>query len=143
MQMRLWERMNLGASSYGQREMGNRYIPVRVEDLILPDDATRADTIVHLFRRLGLDSADEPGKAQELSSRIFGSKSLRSHFSIERWGGCDPKIIDQVEAAGLAGLLHFGYLPWRQLAQLQRSKGEGQNNGCSVGASQIQVPGVK
>lgn len=144
MQMRLWERMNLGAASYGQREMGSRYVPVRVEDFILPDPKKRADTIIHLFGRLGMNTVDEPGKARELSDKIFGSKSLRSHFSIERWGGCTPKIIDEVQASGLKGLLHFGYLPWRQLQEEQMAEGgDTSKNGCSVGASQIQVPGVK
>lgn len=228
MQMRLWERMNLGAASYGQREMGNRYIPVRIEDFILPRNIKdRANTIIHLFRRLGVDisegsrsssdssggsgegssgssegsggssddssgggsgdssdSSDSSGsggssggdsgegssegsdsskesiifrKAKELSFKIFGSESLKSHFSITRWGGCDPEIIDEVETAGMEGLLHFGYLPWRQLQQEQledqlelvKKQGVGQDNGgvkknsCSVGASQIQVPGVR
>lgn len=71
MQMRLWERMNLGAASYGQREMGNRYVPVRVEDFILPDEKTRADTIIHLFGRLGLNTVDEPGIAFVLEKRTI------------------------------------------------------------------------
>jgi hypothetical protein len=189
MQMRLWEKMNLGAAIYGQREMGSRYVPIKVEDLILPlDVSTRANAIIHLFRRLGVELSDyDDGvprdinnndhhidvdkdefeetqspkmsdvlpstssssssflRAVELSDKIFGSSSLRSHFSIERWGGCDPAIIDEVEAAGLKGLMHFGYLPWRELAEVHVVDGKrvGEKYGCSVGASQIQVPGVK
>ena len=30
MQMRLWERMNLGAASHGERVLGLRYVPIRV-----------------------------------------------------------------------------------------------------------------
>jgi hypothetical protein len=202
MQMRLWEKMNLGAATYGQREMGSRYVPIKVEDLILPlDVSTRANAIVHLFRRLGVELSEDNDygvprdidndgvgppplssaasndnhhtdedkngfeetqslkvsdvppstsssssfrRAVELSNKIFGSSSLRSHFSIERWGGCDPSIIDEVEAAGLKGLIHFGYLPWRELAEVHDDgKREAEKYGCSVGTSQIQVPGVK
>ena len=30
------------------------YVPVRVEDLILPDERTRIDTILLFFKRLGV-----------------------------------------------------------------------------------------
>ena len=86
-------------------------------------------------------------QAGDLSRKIFGSASLKSHFSIERWGGCNPKIIDEVEEAGRAGLMHFGYATWRQLAAEQEAAAVASGTpmaprGCSVGASQIQVPGV-
>lgn len=69
-----------------------------------------------------------------------------------------------MEAAGLSALRRFGYLPWRDLADLQAqaqatadgaSGGAGNwagggaagvtapKNGCSVGSSQIQVPGAQ
>eukprot|EP00614_Pseudopedinella_elastica_P004417 CAMPEP_0172600854 /NCGR_PEP_ID=MMETSP1068-20121228/21009_1 /TAXON_ID=35684 /ORGANISM="Pseudopedinella elastica, Strain CCMP716" /LENGTH=607 /DNA_ID=CAMNT_0013401653 /DNA_START=25 /DNA_END=1851 /DNA_ORIENTATION=+ len=148
MQMRLWERMNLGAAAYGHRELGRRYVPVRVEDFILPDEATRAATILLLFKRLGVDTVSTEARARELSAQIFGSASLRSHFSIERWGGCSPEIIDEVEKAGAEGLFHFGYEKWPVLAARQRELAAQRGgaplppNGCSVGSSQIQVPGV-
>lgn len=146
MQMRLWEKMNLGAATYGSRELGSRYIPVRVEDLILPRDPnTRADAILLFFRRLGVNTVTSRPKALELSKRIFGSASLRSHFSIERWGGCKASIIDEVEGAGKNGLFHFGYATWRELEQTQAEEQGGPpqgGNGCSVGSNQIQVPGT-
>ena len=84
-------------------------------------------------------------EAKKLSRRIFGNKELRSHFSIERWGGCHPELIDSIEAAGRAGLNEFGYENWRILASRQQAA-RGQNsyrpNGCSVGVDQVQVPGV-
>ena len=45
MQMRLWEKMNLHAARYGVRELGLRYVPIKIEDLILPDEVTRAETV--------------------------------------------------------------------------------------------------
>lgn len=142
MQMRVWEKMNLGAARFGQREMGLRYVPVRVEDLILPDERTRAETIWRFFKRLGVGTVDTTAKAQELSQKIFSSASLKSHFSIARWGGCNPEIIDEVEAAGSEGLAHFGYSTWRTLRDEQKKQGIPESaNSCSVGISQIQVPG--
>ena len=150
MQMRLWEKMNLHAAHYGERQLGPRYVPIRVEDLILPDQATRVKTILLFFRRLGVSTVTTVDKAAELSRRIFGSANLRSHFSIERWGGCNAELIDTIEAAGREGLSHFGYETWRVLAakqqQQQRNEAGGGrssaiSNGCSVGIFQVQVPG--
>ena len=59
----------------------------QVEDLILPDERTKAETILRFFRRLGVATVTSQDQAVELSRRIFGSKDLKSHFSIERWGG--------------------------------------------------------
>jgi hypothetical protein len=47
------------------------------------------------------------------------ARSLRSHFSLERWGGCPEAVVDAVEKAGLAGLERFGYVPWRELLRLR------------------------
>jgi hypothetical protein len=144
MQMRVWAKMNLGAARFGQRDLGLRYVPVRVEDLVLPDERARGETILRFFKRLGVGTVDTPAKAQALARTIFGSASLKSHFSIARWGGCNPKIIDEVEAAGADGLAHFGYASWRALLDAQHKEGKPASaNSCSVGASQIQVPGTK
>jgi len=112
-----------------------------VEDLILPAERVRVETILHFFKRLGVGTVTTHEQAAKLSATIFGSADLKSHFSIMRWGGCDPKIIDEVERSGAAGLTHFGYAPWRELAASQ-DPAEAGGNGCSVGSSQIQVPGV-
>ena len=121
---------------------------MRVEDLILPVERVRVETILLFFKRLGVGTITSHDQAAKLSATIFGSADLKSHFSVSRWGGCDPAIIDEVEAAGAAGLAHFGYAPWRDLVAAQDpalatgAAGGGNGNGCSVGASQIQVPGT-
>ena len=54
----------------------------------------------------------------------------------------------KVEKAGAEGLFHFGYEKWPVLAARQRKLAAQRGgaplppNGCSVGSSQIQVPGV-
>lgn len=144
MQMRLWERMNVQASQYGQREMADRYVPLRVEDLIIAEDAIRIKTIEHFFRRLGMNHIDHR-LAEKLMDHVFGGDDLASHFSYQRWGGCDDQIKDQIEQAGADGLRYFGYDGWRDLlAQQEKTIADGGNpitNGCSLGAHQIQVPG--
>lgn len=141
MQMRLWERMNLGAADYGHRQLGLRYVPIRIEDLILPADMrVKAKTILLLFRRLGVTTVTTQEQAAALSSRIFGSEDLQSHFSITRWGGCGPEILDEVESAGAEGLRRFAYLPWRNLLQYHQDRSSSAYPiGCAVGQEQIQV----
>lgn len=95
---------------------------------------------MHLFRRLGVDSMTVP-RATELIETIFGSKSLRTHFSLERWGGCDPAVLDNIDRAGAAGLRRFGYATWRELAErADRGPDKHKPRGCSVGEKQLLTP---
>merc|ERR1719152_103446 len=132
--------MNLHASAFGHRVLGNRYLPVRVEDLIVGPMERRSKVVELLFHRLGVPVGD--ARALELTKKVFGTPGLESHFGLGKWGACSPGLIDDIESRGREGLAHFGYLPWRLLESHPASHSTTKKRGCSVGQHQIQVPGV-
>jgi hypothetical protein len=91
----LWNRINLAAAEYGERELGDRYVRIRFEDLC----AEPASVVGRLLDFVGLE-ADV-----ETAARLIEQPS-----SIGRWRQEDPRVALKLERFGKEALEKFGYV---------------------------------
>jgi hypothetical protein len=91
----LWARVNGGAADYGERELGDRYLRVRFEDLCSKPGAT-AREILDFF---GLDGDAEAIAAAE----------VRPPKTLARWKTKGERTVRNLERLGDPALSRFGY----------------------------------
>jgi hypothetical protein len=95
-----WARVNLAAARYGERNLGDRYLRLRYEEVCDDPRGTSA-------RLLDFLGSPTPLKAMQ----DFAAAEIRPSSSIGRWRDRDRVEIDDVERAGGQALREFGYLP--------------------------------
>ena len=91
----LWAHVNGGAADYGERELGDRYLRVRFEDLCSRPGET-AGTILDFF---GLDGDAEAIAAAE----------VRPPSTLARWKTKGERTVRNLERLGEPALTRFGY----------------------------------
>ena len=91
----LWNRVNLAAADYGERELGERYLRVRFEDLC----ADPAATVGSIFGFFGVD-ADVPAAAA----------LVRPPDTLGRWRQRSAKTVAELDETAREALERFGYL---------------------------------
>jgi len=91
----LWNRVNLAAADFGERELGPRYMRVRFEDLC----AEPAATIGAILDFFGLEGDAEAAAAE-----------VRPPDSLGRWQLRRRKVIDELTETAGPALERFGYL---------------------------------
>jgi len=91
----LWSEVNLRAADFGERELGERYLRVRFEDLCAEPSAV-TEQVLGFF---GLD-----GDAEAIAR-----DEVRPPSSLGRWRGEDPAAVAELEARGGEALRRFGY----------------------------------
>lgn len=92
--IRLWARVNTEAADYCERELGDRYLRVRFEDLC----AEPRRTIEHVFAFFGIDA-----DAAEASSVV------RPPSTLGRWQTKRPSTIERLNELAGPALERFGY----------------------------------
>ena len=95
-----WARVNLAAARYGERNLGDRYLRLRYEEVCDDPRGTSA--------RL-LDFLDSPTPLKAMQD--FAAAEIRPSSSMGRWRERDRVEIEDVECAGGEALREFGYLP--------------------------------
>jgi len=95
--IKLWSQANLAAADYGERELGDRYLRIRFEDLC-------ADPVAVVGRLL--DFAGLDGNAQEIARQEVEPPS-----SAGRWRHQDPDVLQELHRIGEVALERFGYQP--------------------------------
>lgn len=91
----LWARVNGGAADYGERELGDRYLRVRFEDLCAQPGPT-ARRILDFF---GLDGDAE----------AIGNAEVRPPKTLARWKTKGSRTVRTLERFGEPALSRFGY----------------------------------
>jgi hypothetical protein len=91
----LWSSVNGRAADYGERELGDRYLRVRFEDLCAQPGPT-ARQILDFF---GLDGDAE----------AIGAAEVRPPKTLARWKTKGPRTVQTLERFGEPALSRFGY----------------------------------
>ncbi|HTS73383.1 MAG TPA: glycosyltransferase [Gaiellaceae bacterium] len=91
----LWREVNLQAADFGERELGDRYLRLRFEDLCAEPGARVAEVLAFF----GLEGDAERIAADE----------VRAPESIGRWREADPETVRALEERAGDALRHFGY----------------------------------
>jgi hypothetical protein len=91
----LWTEVNLAAASFGESELGDRYLRIRFEDLC----ATPEPVIAELLGFLELT-----GDPAELASEV------QAPPTIGRWRGEDAAVVAELERIARPALERFGYI---------------------------------
>jgi hypothetical protein len=91
----LWNRVNLAAADYGERELGPRYLRVRFEDLCSDPRAT----VSGIFDFFGLHGDAEAAAAE-----------VRPPETLGRWEKRRAKVIAELTETARPALERFGYL---------------------------------
>jgi Sulfotransferase family len=91
----LWTRVNLLAAEYGERQMGDRYLRIRFEDLCA-DPATTGERIGRFF---GLEE-DVAGEARA---------HVKPPATLGRWRAERARTVERLEQIGGPALKRFGY----------------------------------
>jgi len=91
----LWREVNLQAADFGERELGDRYLRVRFEDLC----AEPAATVAEVMRFFGLD-----GDAGEIAAA-----EVKAPASLGRWREADPQLRATLSERAADALERFGY----------------------------------
>jgi hypothetical protein len=91
----LWNRVNLAAADYGERELGPRYLRVRFEDLCADPRAT----VSGIFDFFGLEADAEAAAAE-----------VRPPETLGRWQKRREKVIAELTETARPALERFGYL---------------------------------
>jgi len=92
----LWSAVNLRAADYGERELGERYLRIRYEDLCTEPEVVTAE----ILRFFGLD-----GNA---AARIAQAE-VHPPATLGRWRDADPSVTAALEARAAEALRRFGY----------------------------------
>ena len=127
----LWSRVNTATAAYGEQQMGDRYLRVRLEDLVAdPEGMVRQlcrfsgeeEVSPHLSRCLGMLVRDfrcsPPDAVMRAWRRLRETGKLtwtpvsevEQPGSLGRWRQKDPALIRELESRGEPGLRKFGYL---------------------------------
>lgn len=94
----LWSKINLMASDYGEKNMGDRYLRIRFEDLCR-DSGT---TIHMIYNFLDLSKKDD------IDAVLL---EVNPPGSIGRWRAChDPDLISGIQMHAKQALVRFGYV---------------------------------
>jgi hypothetical protein len=93
----LWNDANLRAADFGERELRERYLRIRIEDLCAEPTAT-IETILSFF---GLEGDAE----------LIGREEVRPPATFGRWRLEDPETAAALSERASEGLRRFGYLP--------------------------------
>jgi GT2 family glycosyltransferase len=91
----LWRQMNLRAADFGERELGDRYLRVRFEDLC----AQPAATVAQVLRFFGLDGDAERIAAEE----------VQTPPTLGRWREADLELRTALSDRAADALERFGY----------------------------------
>jgi hypothetical protein len=91
----LWARVNADAADYGERELGDRYVRVRFEDLCTRPGET-ARRILDFF---GLEGDAE----------AIGAAEVRPPSTLARWKSKGGRTVRTLERFGEPALSRFGY----------------------------------
>jgi hypothetical protein len=90
----LWNRINLRAADYGERELGPRYLRVRFEDLCAEPAATVREI---------LDFFELDGDAEAAAALV------RPPETLGRWRHKGRRLVEALEGEADEALLRFGY----------------------------------
>jgi hypothetical protein len=90
----LWNRVNAQAADYGERELGERYLRVRFEDLC----AEPGPVVTSIYDFFGLEG----------DAAAIGEAAVRPPETLGRWRS--HKLADELTRTGEATLGRFGYL---------------------------------
>ncbi len=93
----LWAEVNERSADYGERELGERYLRVRFEDLCA-DPTTVVETVLRFFALPSHDAA------------AIAAQEVHSPGSVGRWSGADAETVAAMEARAGRALERFGYL---------------------------------
>jgi hypothetical protein len=91
----LWNRVNLAAADYGERELGPRYLRVRFEDLC----AEPLETVGRILEFFGLDGDAEAAAAE-----------VRPPDTLGRWQLRRKGVVEELTRTAEPALERFGYL---------------------------------
>jgi hypothetical protein len=91
----LWNDVNLQAADYGERELGDRYLRIRFEDLCSEPTATVARV---------LDFFGLPGDAEQIAGN-----EVEAPPTIGRWRSADRELVAVLEQRAASALERFGY----------------------------------
>jgi hypothetical protein len=91
----LWSVVNLSAADFGERELGERYLRVRYEDLCTDAARVTAD----ILRFFGLE-----GDAAHIAAA-----EVRAPATLGRWREADPAVTAALEERAAEALRRFGY----------------------------------
>jgi GT2 family glycosyltransferase len=91
----LWRDVNVRAADFGERELGDRYLRIRFEDLC----AEPAELTARVLRFFGLEGDAESIAAEE----------VRTPSSLGRWRDADAATVRQLEERAGDALRRFGY----------------------------------
>jgi hypothetical protein len=91
----LWREVNLRAADYGERELGDRYLRLRFEDLCRKP----VPSVAAVLRFLGLE-----GDAERIAAG-----EVEPPETLGRWREADPELRDALEARAGDALRRFGY----------------------------------
>jgi GT2 family glycosyltransferase len=91
----LWREVNLDAADFGERELGDRYLRIRFEDLCAEPAARVADVL----RFFGLDGDPEQLAADE----------VQAPSTLGRWREADPELRAALTERAADALERFGY----------------------------------
>ena len=94
--MALWAKVNLTRAEFGERELGERYLRIRFEDLC----AKPVDVVERL-----LQFVDADGDAAAIAK-----SEVAPPATIGRWRNQNRRVVAEVERAGETALRKFGYL---------------------------------
>jgi hypothetical protein len=95
--LKLWSQANLAAADYGERELGDRYMRVRFEDVC----ADPEEVVGRLLQFAGLD-----GSAQEIACQ-----EVEPPTTVGRWRDQDAKVLRDLRDIGQVAGDRFGYPP--------------------------------
>jgi hypothetical protein len=92
----LWGRVNSAAADLGERELGERYLRIRFEDLCLQP----VDTATRIYDFFGLE-----GDAEAIARR-----EVRDPGTLGRWKSRNDRTIAELERTAGPALERFGYV---------------------------------
>ena len=99
--IRLWAAANLAVADWAERNLGERYLRLRFEDLCAePENSVR-----HILEFAGFkDPEIQP-------ALVTAGETVAAPSSLNRWRQLDPAIAETLTRQGAAALTRFGYAP--------------------------------
>jgi sulfotransferase family protein len=99
--IRLWAAANSQVADWGERELGNRYMRIRFEDLCAAPGAVMSDALIK--------SGMEPAPASRVGAGA--DAVIRTPSSIGRWHGISGEDARALTEKAADALVRFGYQP--------------------------------
>ena len=90
----LWREINLRAADFGERELGDRYLRIRFEDL-----CASQRPVAEVLRFLGLDG----------DARAVAAEEVRAPPTLGRWREADPRVAGGTDERAGDALVRLGY----------------------------------